>query len=175
MQVSLDAIDWIQLTNFSSPDEFLEWYFDLEDEGEFRSLSCYDNGWDSDSAMQYFEVASALKHLADTSPPEKATHLREGIMKLIAESGHIDEFLLTEPSEGCYWISASPESVASMKNHLDAVDLQDCAASLRNNPPKDADEIMSDLDEMFISFVEQHRRMVDLAVSKGYGLLGHCG
>jgi hypothetical protein len=175
MQVSLDAIDWSQLTSFPSPEEFLEWYYDLEDEEQFRSLSCYDKGWHSDSVIQYFEVASALKHLAATSLPERATHLREGIMKLIAENGQVDEFSLAEPSEGCYWISASPASVATIKTHLDAVDLQDCAASLRANPPEGADELMSELNDMFISFIEQHRRMIDLAASKGYGLLGHCG
>lgn len=175
MQVTLNAIDWNQLTQFSSAVEFLEWYYALEDEAEFRSLCCYDYGWESDSARQYCEVAYLLKHLASNSPVEMAEHLREGVMKLLADDGHIDEFAMLDPSGGCYWISSSPSSVSSIKVHFDATNLRECVATLRENPPADAEETMSDLDGLFVAFIEQHRRMVDLAASRGYGLLGHCG
>ena len=172
MQVQLDAVDWCQLTEFSSPEEFLEWLYEAEDGEEFRTLSCYDNGWNTDSARFYFDVAGALSHLAEILPPETGAHLREGIMKQITMDGHIDEFSLAEPSEVCYWITASPQSVASIKAHLDAVNFQECATSLVNIP---MDSGMPDLGSMFIPFIDQHRHMVDLAVSNGYGLLGHCG
>ena len=175
MQVTLDAIDWNQLLNFSTPGDFIEWLYEIEDEEDFRSMSCYDNGWISDSVMQYFEVAGALKHLAEIGPSETATHLREGIMKLISENGHIDEFHLADASEGCYWISASPASVVTIKSHLDSVDIQACVTHLRNKPPKEASNIMKDLDNLFVAFINQHRHMIDLAVANGYGLLGHCG
>ena len=175
MQVSLDAIDWEQLISFPSAAEFLEWYYDLEDEEKFRRLSCYDHGWRSDSAIQYFEVAGVLEHLAAISEAETSKHLREGVQRLIAESDQIDEFAMCEPSEGCYWISACPATVVIIKSHLDAIDLNHCVALLSQQPPADAEEIMADLDGMFVSFIKQHSEMVDLAVSKGYGLLGHCG
>ena len=174
MQISLNAIDWTQLTSFSTAEKFLEWYEDKE-EDELRLISCYDNGWDSDSAIQYFEVAAVLEHLSSICDSDTTVHLREGIQKLVAETGQIDEFEMMEPSDGLYWISASPTTTALIKAHIDAVDLQQCVELLRSDPPTDADDIMEDLDEMFVSFIKQHSKMVDVAVSTGYGLLGQCG
>ncbi len=175
MQVTLDAIDWTKLTSFPSSGDFFEWLDELEDVDGFAEISCYDQGWDSDSAIQYFEVAGVLEHLAENCDEGTALHLREGIQKLISEEGHVDEFGVSEESEGLYWISASPEEVKGIKSHIDALDLRACADLLLKNPPPDADDILADLDGMFISYIKQHSRMVDAAVSHGYGLLGHCG
>lgn len=175
MQVTLDAVDWEQLTSFCTAEKFLEWFQELEDENEFRTISCYGHGWASDSASQYFGVAAALEHLSVISDSDTAVHLREGIQKLIAESSQIDEFGMTQESDGCYWISACPVAVAKIKAHIDAVDFQQCVDLLTTHPPPDEDEIITNPDEMFLSFIEQHSRMVNIAVSNGYGLLGHCG
>lgn len=174
MQVSLDAVDWAKLTSFPSPAEFLEWYDELEDESEFGEVSCYDRPW-SDSAHQYMAVAEVIDHLISISDPETSGHLRQGIRRLVCESGQVDELGMGAATEGCTWISASPETTATIKGHIDAVDLDHCVALLRGRPAPVADEIMAELDAMFVDFIAQHARMVDTAVSLGYGLLGHCG
>jgi hypothetical protein len=174
MQVSLDAIDWEQLTSFGTMEKFLGWFYELDDENEFRKISCYGNGWSSDSAIEYFQVAEVLQHLTTIANAQTVEHLNNGIRLLIAENSHIDEFKTGDSSDGCYWISASPSSVQKLKSHVDALDLNQCIALLKARPLSDA-KIMAELDGMFVPFIKQHSKMIDLAVANNYGLLGHCG
>ncbi len=175
MQVSLDAINWKLLSKFETPEEFIEYICELDNEEEHRALICSSPEWYSDSATQYFEVASALAYLAEAAEPDTSRHLREGIQRLISEDGHVDEFQLLEPSEGCYWISASPPTVVAIKSHIDALDLDACVSLLREDPARHSADLMADLERGFVSFIRQHVHVVDLAASKGFGLLGHCG
>jgi hypothetical protein len=46
---------------------------------------------------------------------------------------------------------------------------------LKEKPAPYTEELMSDLDGLFVPLIEQHAKVVDAAVSGGYGLLGHCG
>ena len=174
MQVSLDTVDWSQLTAFSDATAFLDWYFDLEDESELGGESCYKNGWESDSAIQYFEVAGMLANLAAIASPPYSEHLTQGLLRLISEAGHVDEFEMSEPSEGCYWISACPATTREIKHHVDAIDIEECFRLLTEHPTAGV-QFGPDQRDMFASVVRQHIKMVDLAVDKDHGLLGHCG
>ena len=174
MQITLDPIDWKRLTSFGSAEAFLEWYFDIEDEGELTPVSCYSFEW-SDSAILYFQVASALEHLAAGGDEALAEQIRRGIGRLITENGHVDELGMSAASEGHYWISASPETTVELQRHIAALDRARLVALLKEKPAPYTEELMSDLDGLFVPLIEQHAKVVDAAVSGGYGLLGHCG
>lgn len=174
MQVSLDPIDWTQLTRFPSGAEFLEWMGELDDKSELRTLNCYDNDWENDSALHYHEAGAVLEHLQRVCDPDEAKHLTGGFLQLIATDGLIDEFELGGPSEGHYWISASPGAVQTIKSHIDDLNMVHCVSRLTENPLPQL-EVTNDVGGLFLPILEQHARMVDLAVAHGYGLIGHCG
>lgn len=174
MQVTLDPVDWSQLTAFADPADFVDWVIDLEDASEFRRLDCYANDWENDSAILYHEAGAVLEHLVTVCDPAEAEHLRAGFLQLIATDNLTDEFGLAAPSEGCFWISASPDSVRTIKTHIDGLNMVRCISSLAANPLPQV-EITKDVSGAFLPILEQHARIVDLAVAHGYGLLGHCG
>lgn len=174
MQVTLNAIDWEQMTSFGSSKNFIDWYIEDPEDGRVRVLSCQDYNW-ADSAMLYNEVADVMEHLATICDSNLANSLRGGVMKLIANSPLVDDFHTAEASDGCFWLSASPSSTALIKTEMERLDLDELVRVLKKNPAEGSEEIVEDLDEYFVGYIEMHLEMVNLAVSRGYGLLGHCG
>jgi hypothetical protein len=138
-----------------------------EDEG---TPSCYDLGWNSDSAIQYFEAAECLDHLRPHLDAATLEHLDQGLGRLLAENGQVDEFGHAEASEGHSWISASPETTRAILGHIEAVDLEHLIAILRRHPAA-SDDAETSLRVMFT----QHREVVRAAAARGLGLVGHCG
>lgn len=172
MQVTMSADDWEQLTAFGSAEEYLA--AESEDAEPARGISCFEvvDDW-SDSAIRYLEMAAALIHLADICEDDEMEEHLDHICKIISKDELIDEFGLAEPTEGLVSISASPTTVREIKSHFDALDYERCKALLEEEPPYEADYITQDLDGRFFALLDQYRKMVDVAVSRGYGLLGY--
>lgn len=174
MQVTLDIVDWNELVKFGTPKAFLDYFHEEDDDSDWL-VSCYDLGWDSDSFLQYNEVAAAIEGILDRVPPGDRRQVEVGLLPLISQGKQVDEFKMGPASEGCWWISASPETTRSIHENLSRLDLQRLGQLVQEVRPPDAGELPDHVDTDFIPFIEQHRRVVAAAVKRGYGLLGHCG
>ena len=158
MQVTLDLATLEELTAADG------------DPPESSNPSCYDLGWNSDSAIQYFEAAECLLHLRPHLDAATLEHLDQGIGRLLAENGQLDEYGTADTTEGHGWISVSPETTRALLAHIEAVDLERLIEILRRHPGP-VDDAEAGLRTMFT----QHRAMVREAAARGLGLLGHCG
>lgn len=177
MQVSLDPVEWSKLTRFSSASELFDHLY--SDEGAEESLtpekcSCYDNGWESDSASQYFEVANALEHAQKFISQTVVTHLTQGIRRVLCENGHVDEFGASIATEGHYWLSASPETTREIWKHAKQTDWDAVIDALRKYPLSSGNP-NNGIESEFMPFIRQRLIILELAASRGYGLLGHIG
>lgn len=184
MQVTLNPVDWSIVARFPSAREFFEWSHSTEDSVTPEGRSCYDLRW-SDSAMTYFEVAEALQNAASHVPGPVAAHLWEGILRLLCENGHVDEIGASQFTEGCTWISATPKTTKEIHRHVKETDWPVVYAALekmatqaktaKNAKADNAREEESDSGADAKEFVEQHIRVLEVATSGGFGLLGHIG
>jgi hypothetical protein len=168
----LNPIDWAKLQAFGSAgDFFADRDLDPVEELTPEDCICHDNGWESDSATQYFQVAEALENLLVDVAPEVAVTLKNGIMRLVCESGHVDEFQTGAASEGHYWLSASPETARELLRLVEAVDWQQLVSL--HSAKADADSELDAAD--FMECISQHLAILRIAAHRKLGLLGHCG
>ncbi len=174
MQVTLDIVDWNELVKFGTPKAFLDYFYEEEDDPDWL-VTCYDLGWDSDSFLQYGEVAWAIEGVLHHLTPTERRQAEAGLLPLISQGKQVDELKMAPASEGCWWISASPATTRSIHENLRGLDLQRLGQLVQEVRPPDAGELVDHVDTDFIPFIEQHRRVVAAAVKRGYGLLGHCG
>jgi hypothetical protein len=119
MQVSLDPIDWGDTAPFTDAEDF---YRFLEEPGASPAAAASARVWRSDSANQYFEAAEILGKLCRAVDPATRRHLEQGICRLVAENGQVDELGTADLTEGCYWISARQETARELLAHVEAVD-----------------------------------------------------
>lgn len=187
MQVTLDPFNWNRrkLTSARTCLEYFIWWKD--EDGSItipglEGLDCHKLGWRSDSAIEYFEAAESLRALLPQVNGSTRRQLERGLCRVIAETP-VDEFGTGDASEGCYWISASSRTTASILRHAEATDvarLLDLHRSLRS-------EGSNRSKHPFIksfggktgfgleSVIHQHLTVLRAAVSHEFGLLGHCG
>jgi hypothetical protein len=174
MQVTLNLVDWTELLKLGTPKAFLDFFYEVEDDP--RWLAPGERfGWDSDSFLQYNEVAWAIEGILDRLTPSERQQVVAGLLPLISQGKQIDEFGMSPASEGYWWISASPGTTRKIHDNLSRLDLQRLGALVQKVRPPDAGELVDHVDTDFIPFIEQHRRVVAAAVTRGWGLLGHCG
>jgi hypothetical protein len=175
MEVTLDAIDWSKLTAFQPLSKYFDEYlFEIEEYPEWL-LSGPEHGWESDSANQYFQVARILEQVKQHVDEKTLKLIDEGITPLISENSQLDELGTKPITEDTNWISITPETTKKIYAALKQIDLSYLADTVRKHPTSDSEDIMSSLDEDFIGFIKQHLTMVEKAVERGYGLLGHIG
>jgi hypothetical protein len=127
--------------------------------------------------IQYYEVADCLAYLLDLVDAAVADQMRAGLVPVISGSSHIDEYGTAGASEGAYCISASVAVTRKIADAISRIDLQALTRILEQSPPKDRDSlsIFVDLDSEFLGFIGQVAHVINEAVKRGYGLLGHIG
>lgn len=165
MQINLLLVDWSKLKSFESPQAYDDFVSNAEDDIPWLK-SANEHGWNSDSCNQYYDVAQSLDILRDQVDESIRTKIDEGLMPLFAEEP-LDDAEFRNALECCFF-SASPTTVARMWSHLQTLDLQ----SLDNlSDEESADEV----DDGFISFLEQARAVIQEAQRLEYGILGYMG
>lgn len=174
MQVTLDPVDWTKLTRFPSAQEYFDWAYESDGDALPEGYDLDDSGWTSDSAMQYFDVAEALEHVQGVVDAPAAENLARGILRVLCVNGHVDDFGTGPATDNHHWISASPETTREIWEHARLTDWREVSDVLRRNPPKFGD-VHNAIDTVFMPVVEQHLRVLELAASRGWGLMGHCG
>jgi hypothetical protein len=190
MQITLDPFNWNRrkLTRARTALDYFLWWKDEDGSTQvsgIAGLDCHELGWHSDSAIEYFEAARSLNALLPHLNGSTRRLLDRGLCRIITETP-IDEFGTGDVSDGCYWLSASPRTTASILRHSEATDvsqLHDLHRSLQTQELPSGDNAgrpslvpyrkkMGDGLERMIS---QHLAILRAAVSREFGLLGHCG
>ena len=175
MQVTLDPINWNELTKYPSAEDYFEWLYELEDEDDYITISCYDHGWYSDSAIQYFKIAEALEYVLQFLAPETKENLQEGLLKLISYEHRVDEFMTDQASDHCYWISASPKTTKVILKNIKNTEFNIIKQALIDSPTPEFDSLLNNFDTSTIPFIKQHIDIMEVAASKNFGIMGHCG
>ena len=125
-----------------------------------------DEIWRSDSATQHFEAAEALSDLLKAVEPSGRDAL-SSVTQLISTGESIDELGLSPLTDGCYFVSISPERVAALDAAFSSLDLQKLAglySEYRSEPPAE-----------FVEWVTQWRDAIRYVKERGLGLIGYCG
>lgn len=179
MQITLDPFNWNRrkLTRFRTCLEYFLWWKDQDGSAEvpgLEGLDCGEIGWRSDSAIEYFTAAESLSALLPHLNGSTRRLLDRGLCRIIAETP-IDELGTGDASDGCYWLSASPRTTASILRHSEAIavsQLLDLHRSLQSQgSPLETSRTERGLQRM----IDQHLAILRAAVSHEFGLLGHCG
>lgn len=165
MQINLMLVDWSKLKSFESPQAYDDFVVNAEDEIPWLK-SGNEHGWNSDSCNQYYDVAQSLDILRDQVDESIRTKIDEGLMPLFAEEP-LDDAGFRNALECCFF-SASSTSVARMWDHLKTFDLQSLDQWSGEEP---ADEV----DDGFVSFLEQVKKVIREAQQLEYGILGYMG
>lgn len=165
MQINLLLVHWSKLKSFESPQAYDEFVCNTEEEIPWLK-SGNEHGWNSDSCDQYYDVAQSLDILRDQVDESTQTKIDEGLMPLFAEEP-LDDAGFRNALECCFF-SASPTSVARMWSHLQTLDLQSLDQFSGEEP-------VEEVDDGFVSFLEQVKAVTREAQRLEYGILGYMG
>ena len=127
MQVTLDIVDWNELLKFGSPRAFLDYLRNEENEPRWL-LGADALGWESDSFLQYNEVAWAIEGILNRLAPSERQQVEVGLLPLISQGKQVDEFGMSPASAGHWFISASPATTRTIGQNLSLLDLPHLAA-----------------------------------------------
>jgi len=175
MKVTLDAIDWSKLTAFQPLSTYFHDYlFEIEEYPEWI-LTGPDYGWISDSHNDYIQAVWILEHLKKYVDSRTLSLIEKGITPLISENSQLDELGTGPNTENCWWISITPESTKKIYDAFKQIDFVYLADSLRKNPPENEEYKMPSVQEDFFDYLKQYLAILEKAVERGYGLLGHVG
>jgi hypothetical protein len=157
MQITCFGFDWAEVRKRSSAEQIVEEMIHSDDIDKY-SKQLPGSIWRSDSANQHFETAEILSKALRLMPPTSVKALEE-ISKLISNGDSIDELGLSTLTEGCYFISISPESVASLQTSFESLNVDTIPG------------MNSDAKE----WITQWQKAFEFAKANGYGVIGHCG
>jgi hypothetical protein len=88
---------------------------------------------------------------------------------LVSSGDSIDELGLAALTDGCYFVSVSPERVKALHEAFGRLDRRALATLYgRGN-------IATPAEAEFLSYLDQWRAAVRFAQERGLGLIGHCG
>ena len=165
MQVDCFGFKWEEVKKRPSAEAVVEEMI-FTDDIDIYSISLPDGIWKSDSARQYFEVAMALDRFiaADGSADFSGV---EAVASLISEGKSIDEIGLSSLTDGCYFISISPERISGLReafNNMDLGALSERCSEFTELPSAEIEQ-----------WLGQWKMALDFAGGKGVGLIGHCG
>jgi len=165
MQVSCFGFDWKEVSKRPSAEVIVEEMI-ATDDVDLYATYLPDGLWKSDSPALHFEVAEVLSELLKMVDPATRRPL-SAISDLISDGESIDELGLASLTEGCYFISVSPERVASLSQAFSSVDIKQLEALYQSKK--------SSVPSGFSSYVSQWESALHFVQERGLGLIGHCG
>lgn len=175
METTLDIVDWNELKKFEDTEKFAEWRLNVEkDPAWIRGLQ--DVGWLETSTHAYFEIGDGLDQIVFDLPVDQAEFLRKSLLTVICpdEDNATADFPCIP--ESCYFITLSPESVASIAEELEKLDLVLVSDRLTAYLSKDFEEdakteVKRDVDDYLLQVVA----LIKAAHAQQWGILGHMG
>jgi hypothetical protein len=173
MQVTCFAFDWTEVLKRPNVQHVVDEMI-CHDDIDIYSRELPDGVWLSDSAFQHFSVAEAL---ADLLPRVDATTRLavEPLSQLISSGAATDELGISPLTDGCYFISLSPERVSTLRRAVDSLDFAALAALHAQTRSPSLAKSLPDIDNDFVAYLEQWRGALRFADDHHYGLIGHCG
>lgn len=166
MQVSCFGLDWNEVSKRRSADAIVKEMI-ATDDIDLYATYLPDGLWKSDSAALHLEVAEVLSELIEMVDPATRSPI-SAISELISEGESMDELGLASLTEGCYFISLSPERVASLSQAFSSVDIEQLE-SLYHSRTK------ASVPSGFSSYLTQWQSALRFVQERGLGLIGHCG
>jgi hypothetical protein len=168
MQVSCFGLDWTEVQKRPDARAVVEEMI-YGDAGDRYVRALPEGMWTSDSATLHFESADLL--LADwpeTDDQSQDEALR-ALSELITTGDAIDELGISPLTEGCYFLSLSPELIVEFDDVLQKL-AADTLVRLHSLSGVD-----SPSQSAFVAYVQQWVAALNFARQQGVGLIGHCG
>ena len=157
MQVTCFAFDWKAVKSRPTAVAVYEELI-CSDEVDRYTTQLPDDAWCSDSATQHFETADELEECVEDAPKKMRPALR-ALSRIISTGESVDELGLSQLSDGCYFVSMSPETVRELLAATRAIDLS-CVCALSEEAKE---------------WCGQWLQALSFADKEGLGLIGHCG
>lgn len=164
MQVTCFGFKWDEVKKRKSGQQIVDEMI-LTDDIDLYSVPLPDGLWLSDSGTQHFATIEALEEFSVTPKSSEYPGLGE-VRRLLANGPSIDELGISELTDGCYYVSMSPTTVARMDGVFGALQLDRLAAVAQTD-----DIAAEDLKE----WLRQWKGALAFAASQKLGLIGHCG
>jgi hypothetical protein len=159
MEYSLDAVDWKWLSGLSSTRARID---ALLGEGTPDGvMASYDGDWIMSGGVS-FDAWDALETIASEADKRYARLVLAAFAPLMSGEDKYDELKLSKESEGCFYASLSPRTVAVVAQAMSQLDLE-----------KLAEEIDPENVEEYLEWLRQRAAVVDLARDRGWGLVAH--
>jgi hypothetical protein len=130
--------------------------------------------WPSDSTLQYLAVAKFIKVSASALSSTSQTALAESVAKFIAEVPDADDLPGALGDEGCIAM-ISPTNAAKMSKAMASIDREELKRCFEKHPNTAWADILQSFDEDVWQYLDQWRRMLDLAAARGMGLHAFMG
>ncbi len=165
MEVTCFGLDWTEVRKRPDAQAVVEEMIESEDLDRFAQ-DLPDGMWRSESAAGHFEAAEALADLIDAVDPNQRGAL-ETLTQLLSTGDSIDELGLGPLTEGCYFVSLSPERVAELHQAFASLDRAQLAKLHEASRPESTAD--------FRDWLEQWGSALSFALERGLGLIGHCG
>ena len=157
MQVSCFGLDWAEVLKRPTARAVVEEM--LHDDIDDFAIDVPNGLWMSDSWMQHFEAAEELDALQNDLDAGMAGHV-EQIRQIVCSGVALDELGICDLTEGCNFLSMSPQQVQAMAGHFNA---------LRESAYFEG--LSSDTRD----WLEQWRGALEFCVTRQLGLIGHAG
>lgn len=157
MQVSCFGINWDEIQKRGSGEKIVEEMI-CTDDVDMYTITLPDGLWISDSANQHFDTADKIESAKSNASIDHKKAL-DDLSKLISNGESIDELGLSPLTEGCYFISISPDKISSLLESFHSLDLNK----------------IKEIDDSSKQWIRQWQSALEFACSKRCGLIGHCG
>lgn len=173
MQVSCFGFDWNEVGKRSDAQQIVNEMIHTDDIDIYAKY-LPDTLWHSDSAHQYFSVAEAISTLQEHAPPEMKAGL-EAAATLISQGNAVDELGIGELTDGCYFISMSPERVAELHSAFSALDLSSLGALFAKIRTESLAKSLPDVEADFVAYLKQWAEALKFINENRCGIIVHCG
>ena len=173
MQVTCFCFDWKDVLKRPNAEAILDEMI-LTDDIDLYAKDIPDGVWFSDSHNQYISVAEALSEIIPIAPADFRSTL-ESISQIISIGKTIDELGISPLTEGCYFISMSPERVSEIYQAFNSIDFAVLGNFFAENRSESSVKSLPNVDSDFLAYLKQWHKALKYAHDNNFGFIGHAG
>jgi hypothetical protein len=173
MQTDCYCLNWAVTEKYRDAESLDEFLTESEGASEY-TRSIPGRIWCSDSTSQYHYVSEALVRLATHVPPEMRAPL-DIASSCIAWPIYIEELGLTELPDTCNFASISPTRVRALAEAFKSLDFSALGVLHARTRSAEAAGKWPDVQQGFVSYLDQWRDALAFAAEHKYGLIGARG
>ncbi|HHP7236488.1 MAG TPA: hypothetical protein ACFCUC_17785 [Desulfobacterales bacterium] len=173
MQVTCFCFDWNDVLKRHDAQAIVDEMI-LTDDIDLYAKDIPEWVWFSDSHNQYFSVAEALSELIPVASADIRPAL-ESITQIISIGETIDELGIQPLTEGCYFISMSPNRVSEMHQAFNSIDFTTLGDLFTKNRSNSSAKSLPNVDSDFLAYLKQWHEALKFAHDNSFGFIGHVG